>query len=115
MSNISVKEMKVGVIIFEDEDCIFAYCPSLNLIGCGDTEQEAKESFNIVFEEYINYTIENNTLIEDLKDHGWKITGSNKRLVQPDMFELMQKDKDFINKLNKCDFKKQNIPLLIPV
>jgi predicted RNase H-like HicB family nuclease len=115
MNSITIKSLNVGVIFYKDEDCILAYCPSLNLIGCGDTEQEAKESFDIVFEEYINYTTENNTLIEDLGKLGWEIKGSNKKLVPPDMFKSMQKDEDFRRIFNEYEFKKQNISLAIPV
>jgi len=116
MNNVSIKSMNVGMIFFKDEDGVFlAYCPSLNLIGCGDTELEAKASFDIVFEEYINYTTENNTLIEDLSKMGWEIKGNNKKIVPPDIFKSLQKDKDFSRVFNKCDFKKQNISLAIPV
>jgi len=54
-------------------------------------------------------------LIKDLEEHGWKIQGSNKKLVPPDIFKSMQKDEDFCRILNKYDFKKQNISLAIPV
>ena len=115
MDNVTVKSMQIGVIFFKEDDAILAYCPSLNLIGCGNTEQEAKESFDIVFEEYINYTTENNTLIKDLEEHGWKIQGNNKKLVPPDIFKSMQKDENFCRIFNEYDFKKQNFSLAIPV
>ena len=70
-----VKSFQLGVMLFKDENIYNVYCPSLNLIGCGYTENEAKESFNVVFDEYVRYTTENNTLIEDLESFGWKITG----------------------------------------
>jgi len=48
----------------------FAAAALLNLIGCGYTKKEAQESFKIVFNEYISYTAENNTLIADLENCG---------------------------------------------
>jgi len=69
--------MEISVITFKDEGSIFAYCPSLNLISYGDTEEDAKESFRFIFDEYIQYTTENNTLIEDLLK-----TGGNSIVLQ---------------------------------
>ena len=112
---LTVGAMNVGVIIFKDEGCIFAYCPSLNLISYGDTEEEAKESFQFIFDEYISYTTENNTLMEDLTKMGWRINGNRNKLIPPSIFESLQKDKDFGDKFNRHEFKKQNISLAIPV
>lgn len=107
--------MEVSVIIFKEEGNIFAYCPSLNLISYGDTEEEAKESFRFIFDEYIQYTTENDTLIEDLLKTGWRFKGTRKKLTPPSIFESLRKNKDFSDIFNKYEFKKQNLPLAIPV
>ena len=107
--------MEISVIIFKEEGSIFAYCPSLNLISYGNTEEEAKESFRFIFDEYVQYTSENNTLIEDLLKIGWKFKGNRKKLTPPSMFESLRKNKDFSDMFNKYEFKKQHIPLAIPV
>jgi len=65
-----IKEMQLTLINFKDESIYHVYCPALNLIGCGYTKKEAQESFKIVFNEYISYTAENNTLIADLENCG---------------------------------------------
>ena len=111
MSNISVKSMKLGLIAYKDDEAYYSYCPALDLIGYGNNEQEAQESFNIVLEEYIRYTTENNTLIADLKEHGWKIIGNGKKLMPPKMSELLQSNNDLDNIFNKYDFNKYSIPV----
>jgi len=114
MKNATVSSLQIGVITYNGDNSIIAYCPSLELVGCGYTEREALESFNIVLEEYIRYTIENGTLIEDLKEHGWIIKDRGK-ITPPKTLELLQKNKDFDEIVNNYDFKKQNISFAIPV
>ena len=73
--------MKLVVIIFKDDEGYISHCPALNLCGCGDTEQEAWESFEIVFDEYQRDTAEENTLEADLLHHGWKITEEGDEVI----------------------------------
>ena len=114
MTNTTVTSMQVGVITFKDDNVFHVYCPSLNLIGCGYTEKEADESFNIVFEEYIRYTTENNTLIDDLKSCGWKMQ-DNGKLIPPKISESLTLDNDFVNIVNNYDFVKRSIKAEIPL
>jgi len=65
--NIEVKALKLSLISYRDDEAHYSYCPALELIGYGDNEQEAQDSFKIVLEEYIRYTTENQTLIADLE------------------------------------------------
>ena len=83
MDKIGIKSMKLSLIDYKDDEAYYSYCPDLDLIGYGNNEQEAQESFKIVLEEYMRYTTENQTLIQDLKNHGWKITGDGKKLIPP--------------------------------
>jgi hypothetical protein len=48
--------MDLTLLGFKDDNIYNIYCPALNLVGCGYTEKEANDSFNIVLEEYIRYT-----------------------------------------------------------
>jgi predicted RNase H-like HicB family nuclease len=73
--------MRLVLIIFKDDEGYISHCPTLNLCGCGDTEQEAWESFEIVFDEYQRDTSEENTLEADLLHHGWKITKEEDEVV----------------------------------
>ena len=115
MKNVSVKEMCLTLINFKDDNVYHVYCPALNLIGCGYTETEAQESFKIVFDEYINYTTENNTLIADLEHCGWKRNGNNKNLFPPKMSESLLLNNDFGDIVNNFDFDKRSINAKIPI
>ena len=111
MNNIVIKSMKLNLIVFKDDNVYNIYCPALNLVGCGYTENQASESFNIVLEEYIRYTTENQTLIADLESLGWTIKQNGKKLIPPKISELLQKNSELDNIFNKYDFNKYSIPV----
>lgn len=65
-------EMRLPVILFKDDQNYFiAHIPVLDLSGYGLSEEEAKESLDIVLNDYITYAIKNNTLHDDLISHGF--------------------------------------------
>lgn len=105
--------MKLDVIIFKEDEGFVAYCPALDLCGCGKSEEKARESFKTVFEEHIRFTTENQTFIEDLKNHGWKIEG--KKLNPPQISESLHKDSEFSQIFNNHDFIKRSIPVQMPL
>lgn len=75
-------EIKVNLLIvsFTDENNIrFVYSPHLDLTGYGNTLSEAKESFEIAFADFIQYTINKKTLGKVLTALGWNVKGSLKR------------------------------------
>ena len=65
---------------FEDENKVhFIYSPHMDLSGYGNDIVEAKKSFEIVFEDFIDYTLKKKTLGKVLSDLGWDLKGSTKR------------------------------------
>lgn len=71
--------VKVRLLLFSfrDENKVnFIYSPHLDLTGYGKNVMEAKESFNIVFEDFIDYTTKKKTLGTVLLKLGW-LTKSN--------------------------------------
>lgn len=77
---------------FEDENGIhFVYSPHLDLTGYGNTLSEAKKSFEIVFEDFLNYTVKKKTLKTIMEKQGWTIAQSAKRkkeYVFPELDDL---------------------------
>ena len=115
MDKMNLKEMQLTLVVFKDDNVYNVYCPSLNLIGCGYSETEAEESFKIVFDEYINYTTEHHTLIEDLESLGWKKAKGSKKLTPPKISEFITMDSDFVDIVNNYDFVKRSINATIPL
>ena len=111
MKKIVVKSMNLSLVEFKDDEAYYSYCPALELIGYGNDKEEAKKSFKIVLEEYIRYTTENQTLLADLKNHGWKITENGKKITPPKISELLQSNNNLNDIFNKYDFNKYSIPV----
>ena len=68
------------LINFKDENNInFIYSPHLDLTGYGKSLKEAKKSFEIVFEDFVDYTLKKKTLGKVLNNLGWELKGSLKK------------------------------------
>lgn len=75
-------EVMVDLLLvhFKDENDIhFIYSPHLDLSGYGKGLEEAKKSFEIVFKDFIDYTLKKKTLAKVLSSLGWKLKGSLKK------------------------------------
>lgn len=103
---------QLAVFIFKEDDNFIAYSPALDLSGYGKTEDEARESFNLVMKEYFDYGINEGTLYQDLKKHGWNI--QHDKCETPLISVLLSQNTDFSDILENKDFKKYNEPLHIP-
>ena len=68
--------IKVGVSLFREDNVFIAYCPALDMSGYGENENEAKKSFEQNMSFYVEYCVRKNTLVADLKKHGWNVNGS---------------------------------------
>ncbi len=113
MKSANIK-VKLRVVLFKEDNTIIAYCPALDLSGYGETEAEAKKSFEIVFSEFIDYTSKKGTLETELKRLGWvKKSKYASRLTPPDFVASINKNKELKEVVNNHPFKTYNksIPL----
>lgn len=92
--------VKVNLLLihFEDENSIhFIYAPHLDLTGYGNNLKEAKQSFKIVFEDFIDYTLENKTINNVLMNLGWDLKNNpqkkKKRVIAPSFMSLALENK----------------------
>ena len=85
--------LKFNIIVFsfvDEKNIHFIYSPQLDITTYGNTEDEAKEAFEIHTKEFFKYTIENNTLTEVLSDLGWSFNGE--KIEAPSITHFMEKD-----------------------
>ncbi len=75
------------VIKFQEDNLYFFYSPALDLSGYGNTEEEAKISFNETLGQFFDYTTNKKTLVSELKKLGWKVKG--KSLTVPSLTEMI--------------------------
>lgn len=92
MDNIKLSKGKlyisVSVYVYQEGDAYVSYCPSLDLAGSGESEAQARASFRVVLDEYIAYCVKNNTLHDDLTNHGWLKGGASSS--SPSLSDLLE-------------------------
>jgi hypothetical protein len=81
-------KVDVQVLLFEEDNVHYAYMPSFDLTGYGDTEEEAKKSLTIVLDEFLRYTLNKNTLFIEMQRVGWKIKSKKKPMYAPQMSDF---------------------------
>lgn len=99
---------KLDLYSFIDDGVYIVYCPALDLSGYGYSLEEAKESFSEVFQQYITYCINKDSLHKDLLKHGWSVRGKkSKDIKAPKLEDLLKQNEAFRDILNK-DYSKFN-------
>ncbi|MDX2062763.1 MAG: hypothetical protein SFY70_06860 [Bacteroidia bacterium] len=117
MADFDAIEVHVQVYYAPEEGHIVAFCPSLDLVGSGKTEQEAEASISIVIDEYFRYTTNKKTLYDDLKEHGWTIhkTGSKFYATAPAEADVVERIPEFGEMLASKNYRVEQRPISIPV
>lgn len=65
---------------FVDENKVhFVYSPHLDLTGYGSSLEEARNSFEISLEDFIDYTLKKKTIGKVLTDLGWEMKGKSRK------------------------------------
>ncbi|MCM1490403.1 MAG: hypothetical protein NC095_06215 [Muribaculum sp.] len=75
--------------IYEADGMYIAYCPALDITSTGEDINDVVTQFYEHFQLYIECCIEDNTLIQDLQNHGWKLEGV--KIYQPSFGDMMMK------------------------
>lgn len=77
--NNEIASFSVSLFLFHfvENKVHLIYCPHLDITGYGYTLKEAKDSFEVCFAEFLDYTTEKGTLAVELKRLGWTFKGSS--------------------------------------
>lgn len=90
-------DISITLIEFVDENSItFIYSPHLDLTGYGKNSKEAKDSFNVVLDDFFSYTLNKNTLWEELTSLGWK---TGKKSIEAPKMKTLVKSREFLSDL----------------
>ncbi len=116
MASITKIKANLTLIGFKEGKTFLIYSPALDLTGYGKNEEEAKQSFHIMFEGFIDYATKKGTLKNELNRLDWQINGSAKmpKFTQPNFADLLIKNKDLYSLIDKKVYKKFNNPVEIP-
>lgn len=88
-------EFSVSIFLWEENSIFYVYSPALDITGYGLTKEEARESFEIVLEEFIKYTHNKKTIFQELENLGWAVNKRKKRVISPDFEDLLSENEHF--------------------
>ena len=92
--------LKVRLLLFQFEDehkVSFIYSPHLDLTGYGSNAEEARKSFEIVFEDFVDYTLKKKTLDKVLTGLGWQLNKELKKsqkILAPSITTVIKDNKN---------------------
>lgn len=107
-------KVRVPLIIFKEDDNDIFYCPALEISGYGKDETEARQSFEVSLDQFIQYTIHKNTLHSELMKLGWTLHGKHKPAYPPSMQHLLENNENFNRIFNEHPFRKVDEQIEIP-
>lgn len=115
----SSKGIKVNVSVFiyldtehPDGDIFVAYCPSLNLVGYGHGEENAKKDFEWMMRDYLEEMTEQGTLEKDLRSLGWTV--SKETFCEPMVSDMLNCNEQLKEVVNGSDYHKLNVMTSCP-
>ncbi|MDF9831334.1 hypothetical protein [Parabacteroides sp. PF5-6] len=110
--NETAVKVQLGVYLFKEMDSYIVYCPALDLSAYGDSEYDAQKAFTEKLEITFKYCMNKNTLVKDLKQHGWDIKSkSQSKIKAPSLEEMLQKNEALKDILENKEYSvyKQNV------
>lgn len=87
----------LNLYLWDDEGVFYVYSPSLDITGYGNSQDEAKASFELTLGEFLNYTQNKKTLFEELEHLGWAVNRKKRRVHAPDINDLLEDNESFRN------------------
>jgi hypothetical protein len=100
----------LSLLSFKEDGAHIIYSPALDLAGYVNSEEEAKDSFKVVLDEFIGHCSKNNTFLIELKRLGWHINKEKNQLnlKSPNWNELFQSNSELEDILENKQFHKYN-------
>jgi hypothetical protein len=107
-------KVSLQVLFFEEDKIHYAYMPSFDLTGYGNTEDEAKESLTVVLDEFLRYTLNKNTLFIEMQRLGWRIKSKKKPMYAPKMSDLINTNDQLKDIVNSKQYTTSNYQVNVP-
>ncbi|MDE6768274.1 MAG: hypothetical protein K2J78_00955 [Muribaculaceae bacterium] len=104
--NRNTHRFTIQYYVYEQDGRYIAYCPALDMTSTGDDLNDVITQFYEHFQLYVECCIEDNTLLDDLKAHGWKLNGVT--ITQPTFNELLMKQEFKYLLESNTQYKRRN-------
>ena len=128
MQTDQVKDLKNAQVIakamvvqfsFQDADNYIVYSPQLDISGYGKTQKEALSSFDYCLAGFLDYSVKNETLFDELTCLGWKLKkGTNNNLKQikaPSWSDIIKKNQSLKVLLSEYNINTQQRDVEFPM
>lgn len=103
----------IDFFVFVEDGIYISYCPALDISASGSNFNEAVSNFYECFQLHIECCVENNTLIQDLELHGWKV---NKVSIIPPKFTFLMRTPTMKHLIdNNIGFERISTPVRMPM
>lgn len=83
-------EGMLTLVTFKEDDACIVYCPSLDISEYGEDADKALKNFSTHLQMYLQYTMEEGTLLDDLKKHGWDMRSNQQRKTKAPTFSQLE-------------------------
>lgn len=95
----------MNVLLWKEAGIHYAFSPSLDITGYGKTEVEARRSFEVMLDEFLEYTHNKGTIFKELERLGWTVNKKKKRVKAPEHHELLADNEDYREIVNRPGLK----------
>ncbi len=106
--------INLKVVFFKEDNIFYAYLPTLDLTGYGNTGAEAKKSLKVVLDEFLRYTLNKNTFFPELKRLGWNIKNKKTLMTPPEMSDLIKRNDQLKDIINHKQYSTSDYPVQLP-
>jgi hypothetical protein len=107
-NNRATVKVRLFLVHFQDENNThIIFSPHLDLSGYGNSLVEAKDSFQIAFADFADYTLKKKTIGKVLRNLGWKLKVNQKipkKVIAPSITSII-KENDYVAEI----FDKYNV------
>ena len=101
-------EVCLSVILYEDDNIHYAYCAALDILGYGNSEDEARNSFEIMIGEILQDAVSDGNLIALLESYGWH------KQQPPKTSDLIANSQTLADILNNKNCRLVQEPITLP-
>jgi hypothetical protein len=110
---------KIILFSFKEEESFIVYSPHLDVSGYGKSETEAMESFNHCLGAFLDYTVNKQTLHDELIHLGWQLKKGTskvpKKVNAPSWSDLLKKNSSLEDLLNNHNVTTIQREVAIPM
>lgn len=107
-------KFNLTVLFFKEDNIQYAFIPSLDITGYGNTKEEARQSLEIMVAEFLKYTMNKKTLLDELKNLGWKIKKKNKPFTALQITDLLNKNSELKEIINTKQYSTSSFNVNLP-